>query len=185
MPFGLVNLTVLDISYRVGKQSALKMAYGATMIEILFGLTAILAGSVFGKIIQDNFTAKSIIRIVPVIVALIFLFKVDSNNQNKSSIKGGFLNGALLNLISIQVFLYWLFAMTYISTHWITHWMLEINSYYIIVFAVGIWVGKMGVLYIYAHFSNIILSKFGFIAKNVNRIIGSVILLSVAIQIFK
>ncbi|NJO91376.1 MAG: hypothetical protein HC831_22240 [Chloroflexia bacterium] len=138
IPFGLVNLTVLDISFRVDKPSALKIAHGATLVEIIFGLTAVLAGSAIGKMFQDNFLAKSIILIIPVTVALIFFFKRNPIHINKSSAKYGFLNGVFLNLISIQVFLYWLFAMTYISTYWLP----EIKLSYIVVFSTGIWVGK-------------------------------------------
>ncbi|NJK96378.1 MAG: hypothetical protein HC905_17005 [Bacteroidales bacterium] len=181
IPFGLVNLTVLDISYRAGKPSALKIAHGATLVEIVFGITAVLAGSAIGKMFQDNVLVESLILIIPVAVALIFFFKRNPAHQNRASAKRGFLNGALLNLVSFQVFLYWLFAMTYISTHWLP----EIKISYLLVFATGIWVGKMGVLYMYAYFSNTIFSRFGFIAKNVNRIIGCAILLSVLIQIIK
>lgn len=87
----------------------------------------------------------------------------------------------MLNLISIQVLLYWLFATTYL------HAVLEVNFtvFSILFFAVGIWLGKMGVLWLYAAFSNKILGRIGFVSRNINRIIGVVLLLAAALQLVK
>ena len=54
LPFGLVNLTVLNVSFEQGNRAAMKIAYGASFIEILFGLTAILAGGLVHQHIEGN-----------------------------------------------------------------------------------------------------------------------------------
>lgn len=50
------------------------------------------------------------------------------------------------------------------------------------IFALGIWLGKMAVLWIHALMSGKIPSRFGFLARNINRVIG-VVLLSTALHI--
>ncbi len=87
----------------------------------------------------------------------------------------------LLNLISIQVLLYWLIAMTYLNTRW----ELEFNMLSLTLFALGILLGKMGVLWIYALFSQKIFTTFGFLARNINRVIGLVLLATVFVQLIK
>ena len=37
VPFGLVNLTVLNVSLEQGNRAALRIAHGASFIEVLFG----------------------------------------------------------------------------------------------------------------------------------------------------
>ena len=51
LPFGLVNLTVLNVTFEKGSREAIKIAHGAALVEVLFGLTALLAGGVLGKMV--------------------------------------------------------------------------------------------------------------------------------------
>ena len=181
LPFGLVNLTVLDTSYRKGIVAASYISYGAALIEVLFGLTALMAGSLIGQFTRNHPFAHYLVLIVPAIVGVAFLLKKNHRETKHSGKQQGFLQGMVLNILSIQVLLYWLFAMTYLNTIWKP----EYNVLSISLFAVGIWLGKMGVLWIYALFSKRIFARMGFLSRNINRIIGMVILLSVALQLIK
>lgn len=91
------------------------------------------------------------------------------------------MKGVVLNLLSIQVLLYWIVAITWLKTSYLP----EITPGLILVLVVSIWIGKMGVLWVYALFSNLIMSKSDFIAKNINRIIGTILILSGFIQLIK
>lgn len=181
LPFGLVNLTVLDISFHRNKIAALKVAHGAAWIEVLFGLTALIAGSLIGQFTRDHRVVQTLVLIIPALVGLAFLLKKNRSEAKTIEKDPGFLKGVMLNLISIQVLLYWLFAMTYFNTRWEP----EFNILFIALFALGIWIGKMGVLWVYALLSQKIFSRFGFLAKNINRVIGVVLLITVFIQFLK
>ena len=181
LPFGLVNLTVLDISFHRNKIAALKVAHGAAWIEVLFGLTALIAGSLIGQFTRDHRVVQTLVLIIPALVGLAFLLKKNRSEAKTIEKDPGFLKGMMLNLISIQVLLYWLFAMTYFNTRWEP----EFNILFIALFALGIWIGKMGVLWVYALLSQKIFSRFGFLAKNINRVIGVVLLITVFIQFLK
>ena len=181
LPFGLVNLTVLDISFHRNKIAALKVAHGAAWIEVLFGLTALIAGSLIGQFTRDHRVVQTLVLIIPALVGLAFLLKKNRSEAKTIEKDSGFLKGMMLNLISIQVLLYWLFAMTYFNTRWEP----EFNILFIALFALGIWIGKMGVLWVYALLSQKIFSRFGFLAKNINRVIGVVLLITVFIQFLK
>jgi hypothetical protein len=181
LPFGLVNLTVLDISYRRNKIAALQLAHGAAWIEVVFGLTALIAGSFIGQFTRDHRGVQTLVLIIPALVGLVFMLKKNHNEVKNTGKDSGFFKGMLLNLISIQVLLYWLIAMTYLNTRW----ELQFNTLSIILFALGILLGKMGVLWIYALFSRKIFTTFGFLARNMNRVIGVVLLVTVFIQLIK
>ncbi len=181
LPFGLVNLTVLDISFHRNKIAALKVAHGAAWIEVLFGLTALIAGSLIAQYTRDHRVVQTLVLIIPALVGLAFILKKNRNEAKTIEKDPGFLKGMMLNLISIQVLLYWLFAMTYFNTRWEP----EFNILFMALFALGIWIGKMGVLWVYALLSQKIFSRFGFLAKNINRVIGVVLLITVFIQFLK
>jgi len=181
LPFGLVNLTVLDTSYRKGKVAAMYISHGAALIEVLFGLTALMAGSLIGQFIRNHQFVQTLVLIVPAVIGVVFLLKKNHSETKKSEKKQGFLQGMMLNLISIQVLLYWLFAMTYLNTIWNP----DYNVLSLSLFAAGIWLGKMGVLWTYALFSRRIFTRMGFLSRNINRIIGMVLLLTVVLQLIK
>ena len=181
LPFGLVNLTVLDTSYRKGKVAAMYISHGAALIEVLFGLTALMAGSLIGQFTRNHQFVQTLVLIVPAGIGVVFLLKKNHTETKKSGKQQGFLQGMMLNLISIQVLLYWLFAMTYLNTVWNP----EYNVLSISLFAAGIWLGKMGVLWTYALFSQRIFARMGFLSRNINRIIGMVLLLTVVLQLIK
>ncbi|MDF1576255.1 MAG: hypothetical protein P1P86_13790 [Bacteroidales bacterium] len=181
LPFGLVNLSVLDTSYRTGPASAMKVSHGAAMIEVAFGLTALTAGGLIAHFIRNSPLLYYLVLAVPAVIGIVFLFRRKHKQAAGSTKKGGFLKGVLLNLVSIQVLLYWLIAMTYL------HALLdfEYHVFTLVLFALGIWLGKMGVLWLYAVFSRKIFERMGFLSRNINRIIGVVLLFTVVLQLIK
>lgn len=181
LPFGLVNLSVLDISYRKGQSAAMNLSLGATFIEVVYGLTALVAGGLIGQFIKDHQFVRILVLSVPAVAGLYFLLKRNHSEEKKTADRPCFLRGMLLNLVSVQVLLYWLFAMTYLVA------IREFNYTLVtvVLFAAGIWLGKMGVLWLYAAFSKDIYKRMGFLSRNINRVIGFVLLVTVIIQIIK
>lgn len=181
LPFGLVNLSVLDTSYRTGPASAMKLSHGAALIEVAFGLTALTAGGLIAHLIRNSLWLYYLVLAVPAVIGIVFLLKGRYKQAERRLKNRGFLKGVLLNLASIQVLLYWLLAMTYL------HALLDVefNVFTIVLFALGIWLGKMGVLWLYAVFSKKIFERMGFLSRNINRIIGGVLLFTVVIQLIK
>jgi threonine/homoserine/homoserine lactone efflux protein len=180
LPFGLVNLSVLNTSYRQGSKPAMRIAYGAALVEILFGLSALIAGSYIMELTGGSKLAKILVVTIPALTGLIFLLKGNKVITISHDKKKGFLKGVFLNLISIQVLMYWLFAIAFLNAK---HVVIEPALY--LSFGIGIWAGKILVLFSYAKLSTFILSKSEAIASNINRIIGSVLIMTAFIQLIK
>lgn len=182
LPFGLVNLTVLDTAYRKGKKQAMHIAHGAAWIEILFGLTAIVLGKRIIQLTHHILFIHYLFIFLPGVVGIIFLFKKSTNHSRPKIKNNGLLKGIFLNLVSLQVLLYWIIAITYL----ISNQILALGWWFnILIFLVGIWIGKMSVLWLYAFWSNTIFNKWQFLSSNMNRVIGSILLFTVLIQFFK
>lgn len=181
LPFGLVNLTVVNVSIKTDSGAALKIAHGAALVEIVFGLTALLAGGAVYSKIQNSELLNYLIVGFIALAGVFFLLKNKNADIKKNTTKGGLAIGAFLNLISIQVLLYWFVAISFLFTQIYV----SINIFTITVFAVGIWIGKMGVLWLYAYLSKRVVSQSQLIARNINKIIGIILILSALIQLIK
>ena len=172
VPFGLVNLTVLNVSLEHGNRPALRIAYGASLVEVLFGLAAILAGSLVYQKLEGNTIISYIAAAVLIAGGVFFITKKQGEQNSADTRQSGFLKGVLLNLVSIQVFLFWIIAIAFLSTRGLARY--DIGS--IIIFLAGIWSGKMLVLLAYMTLSKKMLSRSRLVSNNINRIIGFVLI---------
>jgi len=181
LPFGLVNLKVLNQSLIIGTKSAMRIAHGAALVEVIYGIIAILIGSVVAEFIQNNSLVKISLLIFIATMALFFFFKNENIIYNSSIKIPVLLQGVLLNLLSVQVFMFWIIALLFVYSQDLVN----TESNFILPFLIGIWIGKMGVLWMYSTLGHKLISKKNFISKYINRIIGSVLLVSVIIQWIK
>ena len=170
-PFGLVNLTVLNVSHEQGNRAALRIAHGASFVEVLFGLTAILGGSMVYQYLEGNSIVSLIAIAVLVGGGLFFILKKQRLKSSQDTGYAGFLKGAFLNLVSVQVFLFWILAIAFLSSREL----IKYDVLSILIFISSIWLGKMLVLQLYMNLSRIMLSKSRLVSKNINRIIGFVL----------
>jgi len=181
LPFGLVNLTILNVTFEQGNRPALNIAYGASLVEVLFGLTAILAGGLLSEYIEGNLIISYFIVAVLFAGGLFFIFRKQGAGSSRDTGYSGFFKGIFLNLVSLQVFLFWILAIAFISSRHLLHY----DFLSILVFVSGIWFGKMLVLLLYIKFSKKIISSSGIISKNINTIIGIVLFGVAFIQLLK
>jgi hypothetical protein len=93
----------------------------------------------------------------------------------------GFLKGVFLNLISIQVLLFWLIAVSYLSVRDLFPTTFSQG----LLFVIGVWLGKLAVLRVYAVLGKKVAAHSQILSKNINRIIGSVLMLVALIQLMK
>jgi L-lysine exporter family protein LysE/ArgO len=181
LPFGLVNLSVLDESHRKGNKAALKIAHGAALIEVMYGLIALSVGTMLWKYVSETQAVRYLILIIPGVVGVFFLLK-KNNKQGEGKQKfSGFAKGIFLNLLSVQVLLYWFLAIAYLSALHV----IDDSVVFISLFLLGIWLGKMGTLWIYSLLSERIMGRSAFLANNINRVIGIVLLFTTTIQLLR
>ncbi|MBW6480421.1 MAG: LysE family transporter [Bacteroidales bacterium] len=176
VPFGLVNLSVLQTAINKGTRATMPISYGASLIEVIYGIFGIFAGSLLYRYIDKNPWFNIFTAAVLMIMGLVFFFSRSQFQMNKNNTFGGFVYGILLNLLSLQVLAYWILAISVISS---------LNQQLftplaIILFLAGIWAGKMSVLISYASLGNKIASQSQKISKNINRFIG-IILIGIAL----
>ena len=182
VPFGLVNLSVVDVAINTNIRKSMPVAFGAAVVEILFALTALLAGTLFGNILGGNNWIKFGVLAVLLAAGIYFWFKKNGTKSKESNGNpNGFFKGALLNLISVQVLLFWMVAITFLSVRDL----IPASLLQFILFIVGVWLAKMTVLRSYAILGSKVVEKSQIISQNINRIIGVILVLVAVIQLIK
>jgi len=181
MPFGLVNLSVVDSTLNKSERAAFLISAGATIIEIVFVLLAIFLGSRLADYMEDNLWIEFFILMVLLTAGISFLLKKRSGSKKKTIVLSGFLKGMLLNLLSVQVLLYWFVAIAYLQT---TN-RIVFTSECIVAFTVAVGLGKMLTLLFYRLMAKKIKSKSGAIARRINVIIGTIMVGLAVFQLVK
>jgi L-lysine exporter family protein LysE/ArgO len=172
VPFGLVNLSILQTAINNGIRATMPISYGASVVEIIYGVIGIFAGSLLFRYIDNNPWFNVFTTLVLLVMGLVFLFKQSHFQFNKNNTYGGFLYGILLNMLSLQVLAYWILAISIISTFSPQLF----TPVAVILFLAGIWIGKMSVLVSYASLGNKIARRSEKISKNINLFIGIVLI---------
>jgi len=181
MPFGLVNLSVVDISINKSEKAAISFSFGASFIEILFAMAAIIAGQQLNRLIEGNRWVEFGIVLVLLSSGIYFFTKkYKANHSPKYEIPFLF-KGMLFNLISIQVLLYWFLAITYLENNG----NIEFSMHCIVGFILGVGAGKMITLLFYRLISKQIKNRAANISRKINLIIGVLLIVVAIFQLVK
>ncbi|MGC9355077.1 MAG: LysE family transporter [Mariniphaga sp.] len=182
VPLGLVNLSVVDTVLKNDSRGAMQIAHGASVVEVLFALSSLLVGAWLSQFFEGNPVVRYFVFAVLLISGLFFWFKTNKEKTRKEHGKSlGFLKGALLNIVSIQVLLFWLLVATVLSAKQLLPSALP----GILFFLAGVWLAKMAVLKGYAFLAQKVVSRAHKISANINQIIGVLLMLVAIIQLIK
>ena len=181
VPFGLVNLSVVDSTLSRGEREAFLMSAGATLIEIVFVLLAVFLGSRLAGYIENNRWIEFFILLVLLTAGISFFRRKNKGTSEKVLIMHAFVKGISLNILSVQVLLYWFVAVAFLQANSQIVFTLEC----IISFTLAVALGKMLTLLFYRLLAEKIKSKSSFIARQINYIIGTILVGLAAVQLLK
>ncbi len=181
MPFGLVNLSVVDISVNKSEKAAISFSIGASSIEVLFALAAIIAGQQLYKLIENNRVIELVIVFVLLFSAIYFFTKKHKANYAPKYNIPYLFKGAIFNLISIQVLLYWFLAITFLKNNG----NIDFDLHCVLGFVIGVGFGKMLTLLFYRIIRRQIKRKAAKISKKITLIIGSLLIVIALFQLLK
>ncbi len=181
IPFGLVNLSVVESTLKTNTRRAMNIAHGASLVEVLFALASILAGAWLSHYLSGSIHLKYIVFAVLLFFGIWFWFKKNTAIKSNKDSSMGFFKGILLNLLSVQVLLFWLFTVTILSAKQL----LPSTLIQILLFISGVWLAKMSVLKLYAFLAVKVVSRATTLSSNINRIIGAVLVSVSILQLIK
>lgn len=180
LPLGLVNLSVIDTTINSNSKNARLVSFGAAFTEVFFAAIAIFIGFKVKDFFIENTLVKFFVLLVFTASALYFYFRKQNYKTQEISNSKFFLKGFTLNLISLQVFSFWLIAVFYFfSEKWI-----KMNSM-VIALIFGIFIGKVFTLEFYIFLTKKIQNKIAILPKYTNKFMALIFSILSIIQILR
>jgi len=171
LPFGLVNLSVIDNALSRGLRSGIMMSLGAGLVEILECLVAIQFTVLLSKYLERNSFVHVLVFIILVGFGLFFLYKNQRNSEFKKSGKNqqsSLVKGLILSILNPQALPFWVFVITYFKSHdWI-----NFNYFTLPAFVIGGALGRFLTLALYSYLSVTVINNTSNISRIMNKIIG-------------
>lgn len=159
IPFGPLNLSVVDITMRHGRTAGARFALGASIIEIGEAAIAVIFGNMIALRIGSSPTMNLLVIGFLVLTGLYFIIrkespKIEQDPRNNSAYVK---RGIFMAFINPQAIPYWLLVLT-ISASFIA---LDITRLNLVFFLAGVFIGKY-----------FILSTFGMLSRKLKETLG-------------
>ncbi|MEN0002696.1 MAG: LysE family transporter [Bacteroidota bacterium] len=180
LPFGPINLSVVDTTLRKNLGAALWMALAAAIIEIVMAFIALHCSIYITMLLGESQWTKIGAILLFVVLGLFFFFKKPSaqSSTEQSPKKGNdFWKGLGIAAINPQAIPFWIFVLTYLQTAQMIELSTQERLVVVLAFLFGVAVGKFGALALFGLLSQAIKSRATAASKWMNKIIGGILLL--------
>ena len=179
IPFGPINLSVIDTSFEKGFRAGFTMAIAAAIIEIFQSSIAFFFGRILTKYLEDNIIFRLIVIVILIGFGLYFLlksYKKRDTKKRKSWFKkelSPLSKGFLVAILNPQAMPYWTIAFAMLES-------IEIIEVYLspactVALIVGISLGKLACLTSYAALSVMMAERVQGINVLLNRVMASIL----------
>lgn len=184
IPPSATNLAVLRYTANGDLKKAMQFGYGAALGEIIVAGCALSFGVLIKNLYNTNLWIQVLFITLMAVAGIYFLRKPVDNKITITSSQGiRFRNGLLLGSLNVPMFIYWTAILSMLSPY------LTINDnspwIIIILFLIGVFIGKLWLLYLYGKLGNYMLSNFAAFKGKLDKIIGGVLLIAALFQSIK
>lgn len=181
IPFGSVNLSVMQMSISRGLRAAIEFIIGAVMAEMVYAYIAIKLAHMLVNNISINLTIEIVaISILTVLGVYNLLKKVHEHHAAKRDKLKPFLKGVVVGFINPMAIPFWITYTTYFELNHFIH-LDAINTLFYIV---GIAIGSFCLLALFAKGAKRLDEKIDIGERLINRIIGVALLLMACYQLW-
>ena len=185
LPFGTVNLTVVDTTIRKSFRAGLSMAVAAAFVEIIHSYLAVHCSRFITEYIEGSVWVKAGVVTLFVLLGAYFFFKKDNKEAAEKKKKYNlpdYAKAAILTLLNPQALPFWLFVVTWFASANLLDLDMVMDTTLIVVFLLGVSAGKFLALLLFAMLSVVIRKRVQAISGWMNKIIGSIFFLLALIQ---
>ncbi|WP_055437200.1 LysE family transporter [Lacinutrix algicola] len=184
LPLGTTNVAVINTTIKENVQNALKIVYTAALAELILVSIAIQFNIQIENFINTNVWLQYTIAFILLIVGFILVLGrkecVKDENKECIIIKKRYslskqMLGFLLGLINPTVLVYWILIISFLNKKML-YLNTSIECLLLILFLIGVFIGKIITLYGYGRFSHILKVNMKNITTRINRIIGALLI---------
>lgn len=178
LPLGASNVAVINTTLKENIPQALKIAITAALAEVLLSFYALYYNMAVKEFLVTNQWFQILIAALLLLVGIFLFFKSKRKKNLKDSKyrfkNSKYLTGFLLGLLNPPVLIYWIIVLGILNSNEL---MLSINTSIpaLLFFFFGVYLGKLGTLYIFSKFSLLIKKRFTNVTSMVNKLTGSLL----------
>ncbi|AXT57871.1 hypothetical protein D1815_19705 [Aquimarina sp. AD1] len=186
LPLGAVNIAVINTTIKEDTKKAFRIALAAGVSEVLLALFALHCSMELTDFFENNRWIQIVIISIFLIIGVYFLARTNKTEtvkeikKNKFG-KSKFLTGFSLAFLNPPVIIYWIVAISLTNKH-----LFELTLYTpliaLFLFFSGIYLGKIGTLYLYSKWGNKMASKSNNSKTKLFKIIGIALIVISVVQ---
>lgn len=182
IPFGTINVTVIESAISRGLRAAAWVTAGAALIEFI---QALLALKFSGLITRYPLTEQILFwTSIPVFAGLGYYYlrqkPTSGHPQHVPSHGQGFMKGVIVSSLNMLAIPYWIFYGTYLSS---IGWMDLAQDMHILMFSSGVLAGSVTILTVYARIAVYARTRFASLNTHITRWVAYFFFVLAAIQI--
>ena len=185
LPFGPINLSVVDTTINKSFQAAIWMSVAAALVEIGQSFVALHCNFFINSYLETSPVVKVAALILFLVLGIVFFLKKSKPQDEESAEtkKGNsFIKGFFIALVNPQAIPFWIFVLAYLDSAQMIHLDTSLGIQIIIGFLLGVSVGKFSALLLFGILSRFIRNKTASLSLWMNKIIGSILILIAIIQ---
>ena len=179
IPFGPINLSVVDTSINKSLKSALSFALAAAIVEIVQSFVALHCSQLIDAFLNESALTKILATILLFVLGLMFWLKKPKEKMNDAEHpkkKNDFFRGFLISILNPQAIPFWIFALSYLKMSQMIYLDTTMAILLVFAFLFGVALGKFLALLLFAIVGKQLKSKLGIINQLMNKIIGGILL---------
>ena len=193
LPLGTVNVLVINTTIKETVRQAFKVIVPAALGEVILATMAVYYQQPIASFVMNYDWVQFVMVAILMILGGILIFGKkncikDENGECIATKKRFWLpkevSGFLLGLFNPTVLIYWLFVVSFFKNS-VIELTVMISLVYLMLFFVGVFLGKAGTLYSYATFANVLKTRIKGITGKINKIIGVLLIVLSLLQIAK
>jgi len=176
LPPGLISLTVSQTSIARGLAAAIAVAAGASIAEFFQALAAVLVANWFlsHPMAEQVFHWAAVLVFLALGIQLVFFAKPLNQSVKiaETTLRGQFAKGLIVSFFNLLAIPYWFVYCAWLR---VEGWWQE-GLFSTLMFSLGVSVGTLFALTLYAWLGQLILNRSDEAAKHANRVIGLIFL---------
>lgn len=178
LPFGPINLSVVDTTINRSWRSAFHFSIAAALIEIPQSFIAIRFNPTVQAMLQHNWWVKGFVVLFFVALGVLFFCRKPAcQTEKKRKIKeNDFLHGLLVSIANPQAIPFWIFILAFLKSAEYLDVSDHPPLYFLSIFLAGAACGKLLTLLFYAFLSQLIVKRAAFVSQWMNKIIGVILM---------
>lgn len=179
-PLGAVNIAVINTTIKENTTKALYIAAAAGIGEVLLAFFALHCSMELSSFFTENRWIQILFVVFFLGIGIYFLVKKTSNKKTTKIFKlkvakSKFFTGFSLAILNPPVIIYWIIAISLTNKHFF-RLDTKISFIAITLFFLGIYFGKIGILYLYSQWGNKMVQKSGDSKQKLSKIIGTALI---------